>query len=384
MPDRFNRPPSLYSATTPAALITAAHLAISPGSQAASSAGRAQRQRHALRGDGFRCGLGRQRGGDRAVKLFNCRRGRLRRGKQREPCVGLDAGHARFRERRQVRQPRRALGLATASARSTPDSMYDDARQGREGEIDAAGQQLGGHRRRAAERDVLQVDAGPGLEQLRREMRGRADAGRGVVQFAGRFLRERAPARRRSPLEPVPHHQHMRDVGDAGDRREIRHRVVGAVLQQALVGGVGLVGAEDQRVAVGLGVLHRDAADHAGAAAAIVHRDRLAETVADRLRDQPRRDIDGAAGRVGHDDGDGAARKVLRLARAPRAAASPASAVNAARRVSMRDLYRLRAPNATHLPNNAASKALAIASLLLPGLAASPITVTICLGSRAP
>ena len=40
MPDRFNRSPvAIYSATTPAALITAAHLAISPGSQAASSLG---------------------------------------------------------------------------------------------------------------------------------------------------------------------------------------------------------------------------------------------------------------------------------------------------------------------------------------------------------
>ena len=58
---------------------------------------------------------------------------------------------------------------------------------------------------------------------------------------------------------------------------EIRRRVIGAVLQQALVGGVGLVGAEDQGVAVGFRVLHRDAADQARRAAAIVHRDRLAE-----------------------------------------------------------------------------------------------------------
>ena len=65
-------------------------------------------------------------------------------------------------------------------------------------------------------------------------------------------------------------------------------------------------------MAVRFGVLHGDAADHAGAAAAIVDRHRLAERRADRLRDQPRRDVDRPAGRVGHHDGDGAARKALR------------------------------------------------------------------------
>ena len=66
-------------------------------------------------------------------------------------------------------------------------------------------------------------------------------------------------------------------------------------------------------------------------------------------------------------------------ARAPRVAASPASAVNAARRVSMAPLYRLRCRMPLS-PSSAASNALAIASLLLPGFAASPITVTICPG----
>ena len=84
---------------------------------------------------------------------------------------------------------------------------------------------------------------------------------------------------------------------------------------------MGLVGAEDQGVAVGLGVCHGDAADHAGAAAAIVDRHRLAERIADRMRDQPRRDVDRAAGRVGHHDGDGAAGKLC--ARAPRTATRP-------------------------------------------------------------
>ena len=174
----------------------------------------------------------------------------------------------------------------------------------------------------------------------------------------------------------------MRDVGDAGDRGEILHRIVGAVLQQALVGGVGLVGAENERVAVGLGVRHRDAADHAGAAAAIVHRDRLAETASDRLRDQPRRDIDRSAGRVGHDDGDGAARKRLRAGVRAWRRARPAPQCRPPRQHGV--TLSAAAANTAICPSSAASKALAIASLLLPGFAASPITMTIWPGSRQP
>ena len=111
-------------------------------------------------------------------------------------------------------------------------------------------------------------------------------------------------------VEAVAGHQHVRHRGDAGDRREIAHRVIGAVLDQALVGGVGLVGAEDQGVAVGLGMRHRVGADDAGAARPVLHHDRLAEIGL--LGDQPRQQVDRPAGRVGHHDGDRAGRKRLR------------------------------------------------------------------------
>ena len=72
----------------------------------------------------------------------------------------------------------------------------------------------------------------------------------------------------------------MRDVRDAGNRRKILYRVIGAVLQQALIGRMGLVGAEHERVAVGLGARDRGAADHPGAAGAVVDNDRVPEIAA--------------------------------------------------------------------------------------------------------
>jgi len=74
---------------------------------------------------------------------------------------------------------------------------------------------------------------------------------------------------------------------------------------------MGLIGAKDQRMTVRLSTGHGDAADRAGAAATVVHHDRLAEVSADRVRDQPRGHIDRTAWRVGHHDGDGAVWKVF-------------------------------------------------------------------------
>ena len=77
----------------------------------------------------------------------------------------------------------------------------------------------------------------------------------------------------------------MRHRGDARDRREIPHRVVRAVLDQALVGGVGLVGAEHQHVAVGLGARHRVGANDTRCARAVFDHDRLIEVGRRLLRD---------------------------------------------------------------------------------------------------
>ena len=79
----------------------------------------------------------------------------------------------------------------------------------------------------------------------------------------------------------------MRHRGDAGDGREILHRVERPALDQALVGGVGLVGAKDQRVAVRLGARHGAGADDAGGAGAVLDHHRLLEIRRRLLADQP-------------------------------------------------------------------------------------------------
>ena len=121
-----------------------------------------------------------------------------------------------------------------------------------------------------------------------------------------------ATSRRRLRREILAHHQHVRHGGDAGDRSKIPHRVVRPVLDQALVGGMGLVGAENQRVAVGLGARHRAGADDA-------RRRRGGSRPRPAARGRPpppgaisrASDVDRPARRVGHDDGDGAARESL-------------------------------------------------------------------------
>ena len=163
------------------------------------------------------------------------------------------------------------------------------------------------------------VDAGLGLEQFARQMRARAVAHRAEGQAPGLAFAIATTSPRLVRREILSHHQHMRHRGDAGDRREILHRIERPALDQALVGGMGLVGAEDQRVAVRLGARHRAGADDARRAGAVLDHDRLLEVGRRLLRDQPRQRVDRPAGRVGHDDGDGAARKGLRAGAATEA-----------------------------------------------------------------
>ena len=146
------------------------------------------------------------------------------------------------------------------------------------------------------------------------EVGGRAVAGRSVIHRIGHFLRTIDEFRDRLHLQRFAQHQHMRDHGDARDRRKVRHAVIRAVFQKALIGCVRLVGAEDQRMAVGIGAGDRHGSDRAGAAAAIVDCDRLAEIGRRLIGVKPRHGIDRSAGRVGHDDGDGLGWKALRMA----------------------------------------------------------------------
>ena len=69
---------------------------------------------------------------------------------------------------------------------------------------------------------------------------------------------------------------------------------------------------EEQRVAVGRALDEGTRADEAGAAGAVVDHDLLAERACKFLRDDARHGVDAAAGRIGHDESDGAGGIILR------------------------------------------------------------------------
>ena len=199
--------------------------------------------------------------------------------------------------------------------------------QGRRGQpemhLHVAAEQRVEHLGVALERHVHQIGAGHGLEHLGGEMRRGAGARRRIVDAArlrlgvGDELLEVGHRQRRV------HHQHQRDRGQLGDRREILDRVVGRLLQA----GVDRErdGGDQQGVAVGRGLGHDGGADRAAAARPVVDHGGLAPVVVHALRDQPRDRVGGAAGDERHDQVDLLAGIGLR-----RAAEISAQAINAA------------------------------------------------------
>jgi hypothetical protein len=75
---------------------------------------------------------------------------------------------------------------------------------------------------------------------------------------------------------------------------------------------VRLIGAEHEHVAIGLGTRHRFGPNDARSAGSVFDHDRLVEVARALLCDQTCQGIDGAAGRIGHDDSDGSTGKALR------------------------------------------------------------------------
>ncbi len=103
----------------------------------------------------------------------------------------------------------------------------------------------------------------------------------------------------------------MLEGTDAGERRKVLDRVVARLLQQEHVVAVGLVVAEDDRVAVRLGASDAPRADCARGAGHILDDHVLPEGLADLLADDAGNRVGRSAGRVGDDELDHAARKRL-------------------------------------------------------------------------
>ncbi len=115
-------------------------------------------------------------------------------------------------------------------------------------------------------------------------MRARADAGGAVVELGGLGLRQRDDILDALHGQVLLRHEHMLERADAGQRREVLHRVVAGLLQHEHVVAVRLVVAERDHVAIGLRPGDLARAERARRAGDILDDDVLAERPGDLLR----------------------------------------------------------------------------------------------------
>ena len=106
-------------------------------------------------------------------------------------------------------------------------------------------------------------------------------------------------------------HQHLPALAQAGDGREVFHRVVRELFVQVLVGGVRGVGGDEDGVAIGRGLGHGGGGDHAAGTGLVVHHHGLLGVVGDGLADGTGQLVGGAACGKRHHKGDGLGRKGL-------------------------------------------------------------------------
>jgi hypothetical protein len=106
-------------------------------------------------------------------------------------------------------------------------------------------------------------------------------------------------------------HQRMMQHREAGDRLEILHRIVAELTIEVRIDREGHVGAEQQRVTIRRRLGHVFGRDLRVAARLVLGDDLLIPHLAEIERQHARGRVGGAAGRGGHDDGDGFAREGL-------------------------------------------------------------------------
>ena len=157
------------------------------------------------------------------------------------------------------------------------------------------------------------VQSGARDELGEREVRAGAVAGGGVVVLAGIRLHlvDELAQRVRVDHRRV-HRQHVGDVHQRRDRREVRLDVEGKLLVERGVDAVRGRGAEQQRVAVGLGLRHCVGGEVAAGAGAVVHHQLAVERLLHWRLEQPRHDVDARTGRETHEDGHRLRRPGLR------------------------------------------------------------------------
>jgi hypothetical protein len=156
---------------------------------------------------------------------------------------------------------------------------------------------------------VHQLDAGGLREQLGLEMAEIADAGGGVIERAGLRFGERDQLGDVLDGKRRMHGQQRRQPDHRRHVDEVLHRVIGQVLVDPLVDRHRRVGRHRHGVAVGRRLLECLQADLAVGAAAVLDDNRLVQPLRQIFRNDARHHVGAAAGRVGHDHADRAARR---------------------------------------------------------------------------
>ena len=153
---------------------------------------------------------------------------------QAEPWHGLEPRIARFGHRRQLGRDRRAAGGShSESAQLAFAHERHDVHHVGERQADAAGEEIGEQRGRAAVRDRPDVDAGHGFEELRGEVLRGSRAGVRIGEHPGLRARQRDQLRQRLRRHAARHDQHVGGDEDLRDRRQVLDRIEAELLVQA-------------------------------------------------------------------------------------------------------------------------------------------------------
>ncbi|KAG0765768.1 hypothetical protein G6F22_017960 [Rhizopus arrhizus] len=151
---------------------------------------------------------------------------------------------------------------------------------------------------------VQQVGAGALLEELQRQVVGRARAGGGCRQLAGFLLGGGQHVVDRLVGRVDVHGQQQRELGDAADVGELG-RVVRQLGVQRRVERQRAGVRRADHVAGGFGLRNGGGADDGGGAGAVLDHDGLAQGLFQAAGNRAGDDVGAAAGRVGHDPADG-------------------------------------------------------------------------------
>jgi hypothetical protein len=162
-----------------------------------------------------------------------------------------------------------------------------------ESEVDRAAEDVGDCLRQALVRHVHEIDLAHGAQHRLRHLRARRAVPRGELpRIRFRVRQELLEVLRR---EVGANHDHEGDGSQARDRREVLHRVVVELLEQAHVRGLRRVGRHHDGVAVWSGARNLGRRDRALRAGLVLDHERLAERFLELLPHHARDLVGGAS-----------------------------------------------------------------------------------------